>query len=79
MPNRPPNDRNEPIQPASSLVSGPFARGESFDKRIGSEGDSHPTVQPCPNEIIFAAKEIIIIYKYSWGLIGYIPRNVAKA
>lgn len=49
-----PTDNIEPIHPASLFVTFPVTRGESFDRRIGSEGDSQPTPQPWPKQTILA-------------------------
>lgn len=52
-----------PIQPASVLVNGPLASGESFDNKIGNDGDSQPTAQPWLSTTTFADNENMVVIR----------------
>lgn len=58
VPQIPPIDTNEPIHPASSYVTAPVCNGDVSDNKIGSDGDIHPTAQPCARQIIFAKNKL---------------------
>lgn len=40
------------------MLIAPEDSGDVSDKRIGNEGDSHPTQQPCPSTMIFPVSKV---------------------
>lgn len=46
VPKMEPNGSTAPIQAAVSMLTGPDASGDSFERSSGNEGDVQPTEQP---------------------------------
>lgn len=59
-PTNAPSDCQAPIQLASWMLIGPVANGESFDNRIGNDGDNHPIEWPTPRAKIFTAQKNVL-------------------